>query len=367
MMATAIGAASSEYANYIVGGAQLGAQLVTTKYGRDAELEADYYGMQYMARAGYDPKAAIGLQETFVRLSQGRESSWLDGLFASHPPSMERVDKNRQTALELNANGEINEAQYREKIAILKRLAPAYAAQDVANKLAANKDLPAALIEINKAIKLAPSEARFYGVQGEILLSQKRYAEAVAAYSTALKKDNSYFEYYLGRGLARARLGETQSARVDLEQSYQLLPTALASNELGQMALTAGDNGTAKAYFETAMSAGGDLGARAGAAFTRLDIADNPQTYLRAQPVLSKDGQLVAVVTNPTDLFINDINVAFSAEVNELSVNRTLTLTRLAPGTQRSVSSGWQFSAEDRLTNVRVRVISAVAAEPHDS
>jgi hypothetical protein len=98
-----------------------------------------------------------------------------------------------------------------------------------------------------------------------------------------------------------------------------------------------------------------------------LDIADNPQTYLRAQPVLSKDGQLVAVVTNPTDLFINDINVAFSAEVNELSVNRTLTLTRLAPGTQRSVSSGWQFSAEDLLTNVRVRVISAVASEPHAS
>jgi predicted Zn-dependent protease len=367
MMATAIGAASSEYGNYIVGGAQLGAQLVTTKYGRDAELEADYYGMQYMARAGYDPKAAIGLQETFVRLSQGRASSWLDGLFASHPPSMERVDKNRQTALELNASGEINEAQYREKMAILTRLAPAYAAQDVASKLAANKDMPAALLEIDKAIKLAPNEARFYGVQGEILLSQKHYAEAVAAYSTALKKDNSYFEYYLGRGLARARLGETQSARVDLEQSYQLLPTALASNELGQIALTAGDTTTAKAYFETAMSAGGDLGARAGAAFTRLDIVDNPQTYLRAQPVLSKDGVLVAVVTNPTDLFINNITVAFSANLNELSVNRTLTLTRLAPGTQRSVSSGWQFSAEDRLTNVRVRVISAVASEPHAS
>ena len=89
VLATALTAADSDYANYIVGGAQLGSQLITTKYGREAELESDYYGMQYMARAGYDPRAAIGLQQTFVKLSDGQASGWLDGLFASHPPSME--------------------------------------------------------------------------------------------------------------------------------------------------------------------------------------------------------------------------------------------------------------------------------------
>ncbi|MCB1646866.1 MAG: M48 family metalloprotease, partial [Pseudomonadales bacterium] len=90
VLATAISAADSEYSNYIVGGAQVGAQLITTRYGRDAELESDYYGMQYMARAGYDPAAAITLQETFVELSAGRATSFIDGLFASHPPSQAR-------------------------------------------------------------------------------------------------------------------------------------------------------------------------------------------------------------------------------------------------------------------------------------
>ncbi|NQV66638.1 MAG: M48 family metalloprotease, partial [SAR86 cluster bacterium] len=42
VIATALSAADSNYANYIVGGAQIGAQLVTTRYSRDAELEADY-------------------------------------------------------------------------------------------------------------------------------------------------------------------------------------------------------------------------------------------------------------------------------------------------------------------------------------
>lgn len=361
VMATALGAASSEYGNYIVGGAQLGAQLITTKYGRDAELEADYYGMQYMARAGYDPKAAIGLQETFVRLSEGQQSSWLDGLFASHPPSRERVSTNQRTAAELNARGEINQTQYREKIAVLTRLAPAYAAQDAANKLAANKELPAALSEINKAIKLAPAEARFHGFKGEILLAQKKYTDAAAAFSTALENDNDYFEYYLGRGLARARLGETQAAKADLEQSNQLLPTALASNELGQMALTSGDTGIAKTYFQTAMTAGGDIGASAGAAFARIDILDNPQSYLRVQAVLSAAGELTAIVSNPTNMTINGIEIEFSAEVNAQPILRTLTVPLLVPGSRSSVNSGWEFSLQDQLTNLQVRVIAARA------
>ncbi|MBD3648607.1 MAG: M48 family metalloprotease, partial [Pseudomonadales bacterium] len=58
VMATALSASDSDYANFIVGGAQLRAQLLNQKYGRDAELEADYYGMQYLDRAGYDPEAA---------------------------------------------------------------------------------------------------------------------------------------------------------------------------------------------------------------------------------------------------------------------------------------------------------------------
>ena len=69
LLATTIGASSSEYGNYIVGGAQLGAQLLTTKHGRGAELESDYYGTLYMAKAGFDPTAAITLQEKFVALS----------------------------------------------------------------------------------------------------------------------------------------------------------------------------------------------------------------------------------------------------------------------------------------------------------
>src|SRR3954464_4381642 len=69
-------------------GAGVGAQMAQMKYGRDQELEADQYGMRYMKRAGYDPTGAVTLQEKFVKIANEGEhkQSWVEGLFASHPP-----------------------------------------------------------------------------------------------------------------------------------------------------------------------------------------------------------------------------------------------------------------------------------------
>jgi predicted Zn-dependent protease len=105
VIGTAIAASDSEYGGLIAGGANLLAQAGLARYGRKAELESDAYGMDYMSKAGYDPQGAVDLQETFVRLSEGRKTDWLSGLFASHPPSTERVAANRAKAASLPAGG----------------------------------------------------------------------------------------------------------------------------------------------------------------------------------------------------------------------------------------------------------------------
>ena len=107
IVGTAIMTSDSDYANLAMGGANVGAQLISQSYGRGAELESDLYGMRYMSKAGYDPQGAVALQQTFVRLSEGRSTDWLSGLFSSHPPSQERVDANIQTASTLPAGGVI--------------------------------------------------------------------------------------------------------------------------------------------------------------------------------------------------------------------------------------------------------------------
>ncbi len=103
--------------------------MLLQSYGREAELESDAYGMIYMVRAGYDPVAAVSLQETFVALSSGRSSDWVSGLFASHPPSEERVAKNRDRAERLNPDNaplELGFERYQAALANLTSKSKAY-------------------------------------------------------------------------------------------------------------------------------------------------------------------------------------------------------------------------------------------------
>jgi predicted Zn-dependent protease len=150
MVAAQVGVAMSDVSapagNLIIQGAGLSAALTMTKYGRDAELESDHYGMIYMQRAGYDPRGAVTLQEKFVKLSEtsGRNQSWLEGLFASHPPSPERVARNEATLAELgNPGGNLGKERYAAHMAPLLAIKLAYDKADEAFALARNDDLGA--------------------------------------------------------------------------------------------------------------------------------------------------------------------------------------------------------------------------------
>ena len=123
----------SSYAQLANTATQLGGAAFMARYGREAELESDAYGMKYMARAGYDPQGAVTLQQTFVKLSQGKNPGFLEGLFASHPPSQARVDANRELAETLPAGNSYKE-RFQQKIAQLKRDEPAYKAETEAIK-----------------------------------------------------------------------------------------------------------------------------------------------------------------------------------------------------------------------------------------
>ena len=72
----------NEWAGLIMGGAAMGAQLALAQYSQGDELESDHYGIRYMKAAGYDPQAAVELQEVFVRLSEDRDTSFIEGMLS---------------------------------------------------------------------------------------------------------------------------------------------------------------------------------------------------------------------------------------------------------------------------------------------
>lgn len=62
--------------------------LYAPSYSRKNEKEADMLGLFYMAKAGYDPRAAI---EVWTRAAQKSKGAEAFSVFASHPPSGERA------------------------------------------------------------------------------------------------------------------------------------------------------------------------------------------------------------------------------------------------------------------------------------
>ena len=203
VVGTAIASSDSDYGNLAVGGASVLAQAGLAKYGRDAELESDYYGMQYMSKAGYDPQGAVKLQETFVRLSEGRRSDWLSGLFASHPPSQARVDANIATAAALPPGGKMGEDEFQSAMQKTRAAKPAYDAYDEGRKALAEDKVDEALSLANKALDLYPEEAHFHALRGDIRLVADKYDMAVTNYNRAISRRDGFFYYHLQRGLAR--------------------------------------------------------------------------------------------------------------------------------------------------------------------
>jgi len=60
------------------------------KFTRDAEREADFLGLQYMYKTGYDPNAYIAFFEK-VQAQEKKRPGSIPKIFSSHPPSGERI------------------------------------------------------------------------------------------------------------------------------------------------------------------------------------------------------------------------------------------------------------------------------------
>ena len=323
LLAAQVAAAGSEYGSLIAGGAILGAQLVSTRYSREAELEADLYGMEYMRRSGYNPAAAVDLQQTFVRLSEGRQSSWLEGLLASHPPSQERVARNRETAARLGGEQlEYGLDRYRKALAPLRRDQPAYDAHDQALQAAREKQFDRARSLVDQAIKLQPAEPKFYGLRGDLALNQKNYQAALKQYARAIRLNPDYFAFHLHQGYARMELGDSSGAIQSLERSNALLPTPNAQKVLGDLALAGGDRDGAIAYYSAAAASESDVGRAARVSLARLELAERPSKYLRTKSGYNEAGRVVIAVYNLAPLPVNKVEVSaayFDAQGNQVS------------------------------------------------
>ena len=75
--------------------AGLGLPLTFMKFQRNFEAEADYLGLQYMYKTGYDPQAFISFFEK-IQAKEKKKPGTLAKAFASHPQTPDRIEKSQQ-------------------------------------------------------------------------------------------------------------------------------------------------------------------------------------------------------------------------------------------------------------------------------
>ncbi|MCV6624952.1 MAG: M48 family metalloprotease [Cellvibrionaceae bacterium] len=268
----------SQYGGLIQQGLGLGSAAFQARYGRGQELEADAYGMEYMVAAGYDPQGAVELQQTFVKLSKGRQSNFLQNLFASHPPSQERVDANRKRAATM-PKGKRNKAAFERAMGQLRKDAPAYELHQKAIAAANKKQFDQSLKLTEQAIRKQPKEAMFWDTKGKLLQHQKQNRDALKAFSRSIDINPNYFSPYLGRGLVYKALNQHDKSKLDFETSVAMLPTQLGTFHLGEYEVQAGNKRKAYAYYQSAARGGGKLGQLAQKRMQQL----NPQPQQQRQ------------------------------------------------------------------------------------
>jgi len=76
-------------------GMNLAIPLTFLKFSRDAEREADFLGLQYMYKAGYDPNSYVTFFER-LQADEKRRPGSIPKAFSTHPPNAERIENTQK-------------------------------------------------------------------------------------------------------------------------------------------------------------------------------------------------------------------------------------------------------------------------------
>lgn len=254
-------AQKNETAGMITAGlGMLGSNLLLAKYSRDDERQADALGMEYMVKAGYDPKGMVGLMDVLRNLS-GHSPNVIEQMFSSHPMSGERyqtaenesiskygtlkdlkigrerymdmtasIRKQKKAILALQEGmGAMGQQKYAEAEGLYKKALKS-APDDYAGlvmmahlQIAMDKAKSADAFA-SKAIKAYPGEAQGHNLSGVAKLMQEKYSAAIPAFDRYEKLLPGDPNPAFLKGFSRENLDQKAEAAQEYQRYLNVVP-----------------------------------------------------------------------------------------------------------------------------------------------
>jgi len=221
----AIFAYQTRYGDILLQFGKIGAQLLSLKWSRDQEKEADILGIRFAYQAGYDPRGLLDTFKIFEKLHKTKEPEWL----LTHPLPKTREEYVRELIAKyhLNKNLIVDTPEFHRIKRKLERTKKSFDLYDEAVKKLSQKrpDIEGALKLLNESIKLFPNNNASLTARAFIYADRERFKEAALDARKAASLDGLYFSPHFIAGYALFKLKSYKESISYLEKAKNLIPS----------------------------------------------------------------------------------------------------------------------------------------------
>jgi len=190
------------------------AGLLLANYSRDDERQADALGLEYMVKAGYNPKGMVGLMDMLQGLGK-KEPSMIEQMFSSHPMSTERYNTTvhqANTRYASYSSDPLYRQRYMDSTARLRRLKPAIDKQTDAEKALIAKNYTEGEDLLKQSLRLAPRDYTGLVLMAKAQIMQEKFEQAIPYLDKAIAAYPKEAQAQELRGVVASKLDDKQAA-----------------------------------------------------------------------------------------------------------------------------------------------------------
>lgn len=211
----------------IAAGGAVASGLVLMKYSRDQERQSDELGLEYMTAAGYNPEGFVQTMQILQSLSD-KEPSAIEGMFASHPISSERVATAKKAVAKypavLRTEKNLKKAEFAEATVYMKSVEPAYIMAEKGSALVSKGKNTEGLKLLREAAAEAPKEAKISAMLASAEYKAGNAAAAEWEIGRAVELDPELFDARFSAGVIYFKRDLHKKSLAELSVAEKLVP-----------------------------------------------------------------------------------------------------------------------------------------------